>query len=84
MADFTLYWKDGYRNVVRGRTVAEAMTLAGYGHGVLGALDFYAHGNDHSFYWNTTAQPCARWDKVPPTGIGDKPAHRGPRRTQGA
>ena len=48
---FTLYWRDGKRQVVRGRTVAEAMTLAGYGGGAVRALDFYANGDNHEYTW---------------------------------
>lgn len=48
---FTLYWRTGDREVVQGRNPAEAMTLAGYGGGALGALDFYAKGDDHDWKW---------------------------------
>lgn len=78
---FTLFWKDGKRQIVRGRNVAEAMTLAGYGGGAARALAFWSHGEDHSYYWNTDV---AQWDKVPPEGIGNKPAHAGVRRSRNA
>lgn len=55
---FTLYWRDGQRNVVRGRTISEAMNLAGYGGGTLGALDFYAKGEDSDYRWNA---PTREW-----------------------
>lgn len=48
---FTLYWLDGKREVVQGRTAAEAMTLAGYGGGAVRALDFYANGEDTDYRW---------------------------------
>ena len=48
---FTLYWRDGKREVVQGRTIAEAMTLSGYGGGAVRALDFYASGDDHNYTW---------------------------------
>lgn len=81
MAQFTLYWKDGKRDVVKGRNTVEAMTLAGYGGGAVGALDMVANGNDHAWYWNTDVSP-ARWDRVPAGGIGLKPANTGQRRAR--
>lgn len=49
---FTLFWLDGKREVVQGRIIAEAMTLAGYGNGALRALDFYASGDNTSYWWD--------------------------------
>lgn len=60
---FTLYWRDGKRNIVQGRTIAEAMTLAGYGGGALGALDFHAKGENGDYAWNATSR---EWDRVTP------------------
>lgn len=58
---FTLYWRDGKREVVWGKTPARAMTTAGYGGGAIRALDFYAHGDDHAWTWNQSARD---WEKV--------------------
>jgi hypothetical protein len=58
---FTLFWRTGEREVVQGRTIAKAMTLAGYGSGALPALDFYASGNDNRYKWNATIR---EWDVV--------------------
>lgn len=49
---FTLFWKTGDRQVVQGRTIAEAMTLAGYSSGAVRALDFWADGDSHRYEWN--------------------------------
>jgi hypothetical protein len=49
---FTLYWRDGKREVVQGRTISEAFMLAGYGGGAMRALDFYANGEDHRYWWD--------------------------------
>jgi len=49
MNKFTLYWLDGKREVVSGKDIKEAYTKAGLGGGALGALDFYAVGDDHSY-----------------------------------
>lgn len=48
---FTLYWLTGRREVVSGRDIAEAMTLAGYSAGALRALDFYASGDNQEYNW---------------------------------
>jgi hypothetical protein len=49
---YTLYWRTGDREIVKGENAAQAMTLAGYGGGAVGALDFYANGEDHGYIWN--------------------------------
>jgi hypothetical protein len=49
---YTLYWLTGQREVVTGFNVAEAMTLAGYGNGALGALDFFAYGDNKEYTWD--------------------------------
>ena len=62
MAKYTLYWKTGDREVVEGATPAQAMTLVGYGGGAVGALDFYASGDNDQYQWNR--QTC-EWDRKP-------------------
>jgi hypothetical protein len=49
---FTLYWRTGQRQIVEGRTIAEAMALAGIGGGAAPALDFWAHGDNHRYEWD--------------------------------
>ena len=58
---FTLFWKTGDREVVQGRSVAEAMTLAGYSNGALAALDFWAHGDNDKYEWNAETR---RWESL--------------------
>lgn len=41
MKTFRLHWRDGTVNDVQGNTIAEAMSLAGYGAGSLPALDYW-------------------------------------------
>ena len=38
---FILYWLDGKEETVKGRSIREAFTNAGYGAGALRALDYY-------------------------------------------
>lgn len=49
---WTLFWRDGKRQVVHGSSFPDAMNKAGYGQGALAALDFYSRGDDHSWEWN--------------------------------
>ena len=58
---FTLYWRTGKREVVQGRTIAEAMTLAGYGGGAARALDFYASGDNMEYKW---VESNREWVKI--------------------
>ena len=50
-AYFTLYWRDGKTNVIKGPSIEEAFTAAGYGSGALPALDWYDNGvtNTHRY-----------------------------------
>jgi hypothetical protein len=58
---YTLYWLTGQREVVEGFNVDEALTLAGYGNGPLGALDFYAHGDNKKYTWDAEKR---KWIKT--------------------
>jgi hypothetical protein len=48
---YTFYWRDGSRDVIRGKTPEEAMNNYGYGFGALPALDFYAEGDNKEYVW---------------------------------
>jgi len=41
MNTYKLYWLDGKEEIVKGDTIAQAFTLAGYGQGALAALDYF-------------------------------------------
>lgn len=41
---FTLFWKDGKKEEVKGDTIASAFNNAGYGRGAMAALDFFKDG----------------------------------------
>lgn len=49
---FTLYWNDGKREIVKGDTIADALTHAGYSQGALAALDFHCLGVNYDYEWN--------------------------------
>lgn len=64
---YTLFWLTGQLELVFGPTVAEAMTLAGYGRGALAALDFYAEGDKTDAYeWQESDR---RWTSLPETCV---------------
>jgi hypothetical protein len=53
MKTFTLFWLTGKSELVKGNTIAEAMTLSGYSNGAVRALDFYSEGDErNNYYWN--------------------------------
>ena len=41
MKKFKLFWLGGRIEIIEGKTIAEAFTLAGYGAGAVRALDYY-------------------------------------------
>lgn len=49
---FTIYWRDGKRQLITGRDIANAFTNAGYGNGALAVVDFYANGDDKEYTWD--------------------------------
>ena len=60
--DYTLYWRDGKLERVRGRDIADAMNRAGYGGGAVAALDFFVHGKAPKYLWNADR---AEWEAKP-------------------
>jgi len=58
--DYTIYWRTGRRELVRGDGVAQAMTLAGYGGGAVRAIDFYASGDDRNYEWDKDKREWVR------------------------
>lgn len=41
MKKFKLFWLDGSTEIIRGTSISDAFTMAGYGAGALRALDYY-------------------------------------------
>lgn len=50
--EYTIYWRTGRRELVRGADIAQAMTLAGYSGGAVRAIDFYTSGDDRNYEWD--------------------------------
>lgn len=47
--EFTLYWIGGKREVIKGNTIEDAFTKAGYSAGAVRAVDFYSNGNNTEY-----------------------------------
>ena len=52
MNTYTFYWLDGTREVLKGKSVADAFRDAGYGARAIAALDFTRNGEDNSYEWD--------------------------------
>lgn len=61
MPKFSIFWRDGKRDVLQGKTVADALTQAGYGQGALAALDFHAKGDCKEWEWSPTKR---EWERI--------------------
>jgi len=62
MKTYTLFWRTGITEIVKGNTPEEAMTLAGYSNGAVKALDLYGNGDIRNEYaWNATARS---WEQI--------------------
>lgn len=51
MKAFVIYWLDGHKTLVRGTDITDAFRRAGYGGGVLNAVDFHSDKGD-TCYWD--------------------------------
>jgi len=46
--EFTIFWRTGDAQIVKGEKAHEAMNNAGIGAGALAAMDFYAEGDQRN------------------------------------
>lgn len=51
MPTFTVYWRHGEREVLRGQSIRDALSLAGYGASTVNAIDFYDRGDVSTHEW---------------------------------
>lgn len=49
---FTLYWIHGERKVIKGTSIEDAFTKAGYGVGAIPAIDWYDNGVSETHRWD--------------------------------
>ena len=55
MKNYTLFWLTGEVELVKGNSISEAFTLAGYSNSALGALDFYSEDDtQNDWKWDAT------------------------------
>lgn len=58
---FTIYWKGGTRNIVKGIDIADAFHKGGYGGGAINAVDWYDNGITYTHDYNKETK---QWDKL--------------------
>ena len=58
---FTVYWRDGRRELIQGPTIDRAFTAHGYGAGAVRAVDFYMHGDCKDYQWSSDKK---EWLKI--------------------
>lgn len=61
---FTIYWKDGSRNVITGVTVEDAFTAAGYSAGAVSAIDWYDNGISQTHHYNTETKEWVKYEPI--------------------
>lgn len=61
---YTLYWRNGDRNVISGKTIEEAFTAAGYGAGAIHALDWYDEGVTETHYYHTKDSEWVKYEPI--------------------
>lgn len=49
MKKFTLFWLNGFAEIVEGENITNAINKAGYGQGAMKALDFWKEGTPNDF-----------------------------------
>ena len=52
MKHFTLYWRDGRRQIIQGPTIDQAFTAAGYSAGAVSGIDWYTEGITYTDTYN--------------------------------
>ena len=57
---FYIYWRDGKKQKMQGRDIADAFARAGFGGGAINAVDFYKEGVDN-YEWNKETR---NWDNT--------------------
>lgn len=58
--EFTVYWRDGKRSVVKGPSVEVAFARAGYSAGAVAAIDWYDNGDIDTHNWASETRTWIR------------------------
>lgn len=61
---YTLYWRNGDRNIVIGKTIEEAFTASGYGAGAIHALDWYDEGVSETHYYDKQMSTWVKYEPI--------------------
>jgi hypothetical protein len=61
MSKWTVFWRNGERDVYEGDDIQDAFRRAGVGAGALSAVDFYAKGNSNEYEWDAEKR---NWDRI--------------------
>jgi len=62
-----MFWRTGQREVLKGQTMEDALSRAGYGAGAIPALDFYANGNNDNYIWDDALREWithVQWNEI--------------------
>lgn len=57
---FTVFWRNGTINYLKGSDITDSFNSNGYGAGTLSVVDFYSEGIDINYSWNAETK---EWDK---------------------
>ncbi len=61
---YTLYWHNGDRNIVKGVSIEEAFTKAGYGAGAINALCWYDEGVSETHHYNKDKKIWVKYEPI--------------------
>lgn len=65
---YTLFWKNGKKETVEGKTIVQAFTLAGYGIQDIPNLGFFDKLQDKYFFldgkWHKKGKPCKKCGEI--------------------
>jgi hypothetical protein len=78
MKEYTVYWKDGRREVVKGWNVADALLNAGYEVRSSRLVAFYFMGANHDYKWD---QHTSRWESIKGHGFWPDDSERSGKRS---
>jgi len=58
---YSIYWRNGKREIVTGTSITDACRNAGIGAGALEAMDFFMPGSKDTHKWNKETR---EWDRI--------------------
>lgn len=61
MNQYTIYWPNGYKEVIRGNSLADALYRQQYGQSAILGIYKSVEGVDNNYIWNFTTH---QWEKI--------------------